>query len=112
MLKFMYNGIKLDGKLYKASYGKGEYRNVNGSIIAQTGITIYARDYISFPKIEGLTIKNESDSMTDYFETDRIYVLPSNKYWNEINLAWEKQEEKVKILMEKRKAKREEKRRK
>jgi hypothetical protein len=86
----MYNGIKKDGKLYKGSYSKGGY--TKESNIPQDTITIYARDYESFPEIEGLQVKNESDSMTDYFVNDRIRVIPTNKYYSLVNEAWEKQE--------------------
>ena len=92
MLKFMYNGIKLDGKLFKATYSKGGY--TEQSKIPQNTITIYARDYEDFPKIEGLQIQNNSDSMTDYFEKDRIRVTPTNQYYSLVNEAYEKQEEK------------------
>ena len=90
MLKFMYNGIKKDGKLYKGSYSKGGY--TRESNIANDTITIYARDYEDFPKIEGLQVQNNSDSMTDYFEKDRIRVAPTNQYYSLVNEAWEKQE--------------------
>ncbi len=53
--KFMYNGIKVDRTLYKGWYSmSGNGGRMEGSIV------IYARDYKSFPKIEGLTIKNDS----------------------------------------------------
>lgn len=100
MLKFMYNGIKLNGKLYKGSYSKGGYTKQSG--IPNDTITIYARDYEDFPKIEGLQIKNNSDSMTDYFEKDRIRVTPTNQYYLLVNEAYEKQEEKINKIKNKR----------
>lgn len=103
MLKFMYNGIKLDGQLYKGWYSKGTYTERSG--IPEGTITIYARDYKRFPQIEGLEIKNESDSMTDYFEEDKIRVYPTNKFYSEVHKAYEKQEERMKKQKEKRMAK-------
>jgi hypothetical protein len=100
MLKFMYNGIKLDGKLYKASYSKGSY--TKESKIPENTITIYASDYNDFPKIEGLQIQNDSDSMTDYFQKDRIRVEPTNRFYFAVNEAWEKQERKRNKVREKR----------
>jgi hypothetical protein len=100
MLKFLYNGIKLDGTLYKGTYSKGTY--TEQSKIPQGTITIYAKDYKRFPLIEGLEIKNNSDSMVDYFEEDKIRVIPTNKYYQEVFQAWEKQEEKIRIRKEKR----------
>jgi hypothetical protein len=85
-IKFMYNGIKVDGTLYKGHYSKGTTYNADT-------ITIYAKDYsVDFPKIEGLNIINESDSMTDYFEKDHIRVEPTNKFHKEVYQAWGKQE--------------------
>lgn len=103
MLKFKYNGIKLDGKLYKGWYSKGNYRK--DSNIPDGTITIYAKDYEDFPKIEGLNIVNNSDSMIDYFEKDRIRVEPTNQYYLSVYKAWKKQEEKKQRTIEKRNAK-------
>lgn len=90
-VKFMWNGIKVDGELYRAHYSMGHYTIKSG--LPQDTITVYAKDYTSFPKIEGLTIINESDSMTDYFEKDRIRILPDNKYYAEAKRAYEKMNE-------------------
>lgn len=92
MLKFMYNGIKLEGKLFKGHYSKGTYTERSG--IAQGSITIYACDYASFPSIDGLTVKNDTDSMTDYFEKDRIIVEPTNEFYTAVLTAFNAQEAK------------------
>lgn len=91
IVKFMYNGIKVDGKLFKAHYSKGNY--TSQSKLAESTITIYASEYESFPKIEGLQTINESDSMTDYFEKDRIRVAIDNNFYKEVNEAHSKMEE-------------------
>jgi hypothetical protein len=82
MLKFIWNGIKIDGKLYRARYSPGE-------VVGQPGgtITIYAKDYIRFPIIAGLTVQNDSDIMTDYHETDRIRVRPDNPHYAAVKAA-------------------------
>ncbi len=80
-VKFMWNGIKVDGELYRAHYSIGNYTESSG--IPKETITVYAKDYKSFPRIEGLQIENESDIMTDYFETDRIRIAPDNKFYND-----------------------------
>jgi len=82
MLKFLWNGIKLDGKLYRARYSPGELINYPAGTI-----TIYAKDYGRFPKIEGLTVINDSDIITDYFGKDRIYVTPDNPYYQQVKTA-------------------------
>ena len=91
MTKFMYNGIKFDGKLHKGHYSKGPFTN-----LPEGTITIYARDYTGFPQIKDLTVKNNSDSMTDYFEKDRVRVTPDNPYYAEVLGAYTKQEQRQK----------------
>jgi len=82
MLKFLWNGIKLDGKLYRASYSPGD-----NYFRPATTITIYAKDYERFPKIEGLNVINDSDIITDYFGKDRIYVTTDNPYYQQVKAA-------------------------
>lgn len=91
-VKFMWNGIKVDGKLYRAHYYAGAYTKESG--LPDGTITVYAKDYsVDFPEIEGLTIINESDIMTDYFEKDRIRITPDNKFYKDALEAVKKQEE-------------------
>jgi hypothetical protein len=85
----MYNGIKVDGILYKASYSL-----LKSSKYPEGTITIYAREYIGFPSIEGLQIENDTDLMTDYFDKDRIRVTPNNKYYPQVLEAYNKQQTK------------------
>jgi hypothetical protein len=72
-VKFVWNGIKVGGKLHRVFYSDVELRNHPAGTL-----TIYARDYKPLPRIEGLNVQNDSDSMTDYFETDRIRITPGN----------------------------------
>lgn len=81
-VKFMYNGIKVDGKLYKAWYSD------TATVDMPTGtITIYGKNYISFPDIPDLVAENDSDIMTDYFENDRIRVTPDSIHYNAVREA-------------------------
>jgi hypothetical protein len=78
----MYNGIKVDGKLYKAWYSD------TATVDMPTGtITIYGKNYISFPDIPDLEVENDSDIMTDYFENDRIRVTPDSIHYNAVREA-------------------------
>ena len=86
MVKFMYNGIKIDGKLHKASYSKGPFTNMPDGTI-----TIYAKNYTRLPAVDGLTIQNNTDIMTDYFECDKVRVFPTNKHYPAVLAAHEKQ---------------------
>ena len=90
-VKFLWNGIKVDGVLYRAYYYKEDYTTSSG--IPKDTITLYAKDYSSIPQIEGLQIENDSDSMTDYFETDQIRIYPNNKYYNDALSAYQKKVE-------------------
>jgi hypothetical protein len=72
-VKFMWNGIKVGGKLYGAWYS--EYIDQGGTI------TIRAKRYESLPKIEGLVITNDSDHQSDYFCNDTIRVSPGNPHY-------------------------------
>jgi hypothetical protein len=78
-IKFMWNGIKIDGKLYRAWYSIGNLVHYPSDTV-----TIYGKDYDGFPEIEGLTIHNDSDMRTDYFEKDRIRVMNGNRYYQAI----------------------------
>jgi hypothetical protein len=77
-IKFVWNGIKVDGKLHRAWYSVGNLNTLNYP--ADT-VTIYGRDYKPLPEIEGLKINNDSDMRTDYFENDRVRVLPNNQHY-------------------------------
>lgn len=85
MLKFFYNGIKDNGgKLQKCWYSKGAYIN-----LPEDTITIYAKGYTGLSKgiREAFNVENNSDGMTDYFETDRIRVFPSHPLYAEVHAA-------------------------
>ena len=99
VVKFMWNGIKVDGVLYRAHYSAGPYTIQSG--LPQDTITVYGKDYADLPQIDGLAIINESDIMTDYFENDRIRILPDNKWYSEAKAAYEKQNEHNKKRFEK-----------
>lgn len=84
-VRFMWNGIKVDGKLFKAHYSRCV-------LIGDTeeSITVYAREYNHFPDIGDVKIQNESDMMTDYFEKDRMRIAKGSKWWNAAVAAMEK----------------------
>ena len=85
--KFMWNGIKVDGKLHRCWYSTGELINY-----PEGTVTIYGKEYYpGIPQIDGLQIHNDSDSMTDYFEKDRIRVEPTNPHYAAVIEAVKKQ---------------------
>lgn len=88
MLKFYWNGIKENGgTLQLVSYSMGNYTNKPENTIA-----VYARKYGRFGAgvREAFTVKNDSDAMTDYFESDRFYVTPDHPLYAEVLAAYNK----------------------
>ena len=100
MTKFMWNGIKVNGKLYRAYYSSGSYINY-----PYNTITIYARTHEDFPKDLGLSVENNTEIQTDYFEKDRARITPGHSLYSEVHAAYLKQEEHNKKRHEKRLAK-------
>lgn len=86
--KFLWNGIKVNnGTLQKATYNKGCYTPASG--LPDGTITLYAKHYTGFTREvwEAFDVQNDSDSMTDYFETDRIRVKPDHPLYTEVLAA-------------------------
>lgn len=75
-VKFLWNGVKIDGTLYKGSYSAGPY--TPGSLPEGT-VTIYMGGS-NTPRIDGFVVENDSDIMTDYFDNDTVRILPNSKY--------------------------------
>jgi hypothetical protein len=92
---FFWNGIKdaKGEKLQKAHYSMGGYTNVPAEMAADT-ITIYSHEYTGFSALVRtcFEVKNESDSMTDYFEKDRIQVLPVHPLYPQVRAAFDAQQ--------------------
>ncbi len=81
MLKFFWNGIKgADGKLQRAFYSVGQLVNA-----PEGTITIYAKDGRFNAEVrQHFEVLNDSDSMTDYFEDDRIRVSPDHPLYAQV----------------------------
>jgi hypothetical protein len=74
--KFVWNGIKVNGKLHRCSYSYGALlHHPEGTI------TIYAKDYTPLPKINGLTAENNSEYVSDYVVQDLVRVTPDNVHY-------------------------------
>ena len=76
MVKFLKKGLKFNGEYFSAWYSSAK-NNVNGNA------TVYLRDYKRLPQEAHsyFNVENESDSQTDYFETDRIRIAPNSPYF-------------------------------
>jgi hypothetical protein len=94
LLKFFYNGLKDGGKLQKASYSTGPYTPESG--LPDETITITARDYMRFSAgIQvAFVVVNQTDTMTDFFDKDRIRVRPSHPLYSEVKRAYNSQQAK------------------
>ena len=89
MLKFFWNGIKdSDGKLQGASYSDGQLINHPAGTI-----TIYGKRYRGFSAgiHDAFRVENNTDMQTDYFENDRIRVLPSHPLYAQVKAALQAQ---------------------
>lgn len=73
-LTFTADGLKINGgRVAPAHYGIT--RDDDGT---PNAVTIYARDYgADFPR-EWLDVRNDTDSMTDYFDTDHATITPEH----------------------------------
>ena len=78
-IKFLKKGLKVNEEYFAVWYSEGSLKN-----FPEGTITIYKRDYGHFPAVEGLTINNDSEYMTDYVCKDNIRVTPDNKYYNQV----------------------------
>lgn len=89
-IKFMWNGVKIDGKLYRGAYYTGEYTATSG--IPAGTITMHRLDYAPTPHIPGLIIHNESNIMDDYCKSDSIRIAPGSKWYAAAKAAADKAE--------------------
>jgi hypothetical protein len=88
MLKFFYNGIKDNGgELQKCSYSESQLISYPAGTI-----TIYAKHYARFSAgiKAAFTVENNTDGMTDYFENDKIRVVPTHPLYAEVLAAAKK----------------------
>lgn len=84
-IKFVWNGIKVDGKLTRANYLIGPYMD---SKIETETITLVAKYYESLPDI-GLEIENHTDeepNYLDYHDKDKIRIIKSLKIKKNLNV--------------------------
>ena len=77
-IKFLKHAVKYNGKRARVWYSQGElYHYPKGTI------TISAKDYGKQLPPE-LNPKNETEYQTDYFDTDRARITPTNKYYKDV----------------------------
>lgn len=77
-IKFLKKGIRCNGQYIPVIYSKSDLRGY-----PQGTITIYCRTYRDSLPAE-LNPKNDSDSMTDYFEKDRARITPDSPFYSDV----------------------------
>jgi hypothetical protein len=87
-IKFMYNGIKIDGTLHKGFWSKGGYIKPG----REDWIQFYSRGYKPIPNFGAIKINN-TDIGTDYFETDSIIFNCQSPYYCDALKAYLMQQE-------------------
>jgi hypothetical protein len=77
-VRFQQHAIIVNGKRYGVRYQSGALRSY-----PEGTITVYAKEYGYIPRVDGMMIENNTDSMTDYFEKDTIRITPDSIYYND-----------------------------
>jgi hypothetical protein len=97
-LKFLWNGIKVKGKLYRAWYSLGNLHHYPADTI-----TVSARDYHSFPaEVRAcFHVENETDLQSDYFDSDRLRICSSHPLYGLAKAAYGAHEAHFEKLREK-----------
>jgi hypothetical protein len=88
----MYNGIKVDGKLYKGFWSRSGYVVKETGKVCMETVTFYVRGYQPLPKGIGFNVQNDTDIMTDYIDSDRIRFTPDHINYKNALQAWSLQE--------------------
>ncbi len=79
-LKFLWNGIKVKGELYRSWYSIG---NLVSPWPSDT-ISVSARDYHSFPaEVRAcFDVENNTDMQSDYFDSDRLRICSTHPLYS------------------------------
>ena len=93
--EFVWNGIKVDGELHKASY----------TVYPDGTIAVYGKDYKDLPRFDGMTVTNDSEPITDYIVNDVGRIAPGSPYYEAAKAAYERQEEHRAAVIAKRQGK-------
>jgi len=98
-LKFLWNGIKVNGQLYRCYYSLGNLHHYPADTISG-----YARDYHSFPKEVRACfhVENNTEYQSDYFDNDRLRICSNHPLYSLAKQAYEACEQHHARRMEKR----------
>lgn len=74
-IKFLWNGIKVDGELFKGWWSDCKLEGFPAGTI-----TFYVDGYKWIPRECGFEVENDSDIMTDYFDNDTVRIRPGSAW--------------------------------
>ena len=74
-IKFLKKGIRIEGQYFPVWYSMGNL----GPNYPQETISIYSKNYGHFPADAFDKVENDTEIMTDYFEKDRVRLLPGDR---------------------------------
>lgn len=80
-VRFVWNGIKVDGELIKTIY----WKNNDGSYCISTDRVL--------PRFLFMNVRNETDIMTDYFDDDSAIIDDENPLYRYVEYAYLKKEQ-------------------
>lgn len=103
-LRFLWNGIKVNGKLYRAWYSLG-----NTYDYPDDTITVSARDYGSFPaEVRAFFhVENDTDIQSDYFDSDRLRICSTHPLYALARAGYDQHQTHFEKLQQRRKQLRE-----
>jgi hypothetical protein len=100
-IKFFYNGIKINGGKLQACCYFRDVKNESIQICKQSKKSDLTSRF-SKEVEEFFTIKNDTDLMTDCFDSDSILVCPDHPLYSDVLKAFEDKAHKNKIKAEQR----------
>lgn len=109
-IKFFYNGMKVDvGKLIKGGWSyQAEHIDFGGRVYPEC-VRFYLRSYRGLPSEARVffdDIQNDTDSQSDYFETDRVVIMPEHPLFEAAKAAVQADKDHWDAVLARREAKR------
>lgn len=99
-VKFVKHGIKVNGVYCAVSYSSSKNNTKGNAVIASVSGFGFNEEFKKAFKIE-----NDSDSMTDYFESDKIRISMDSEYFLKVESLARMQEERFQVKTQKHEAK-------
>ncbi len=84
-VRFFFNGLKVGKSSLITGHWSYQRAFTSGNRVVGEHITFYAREYGGLPDaVRAMaSVRNGTDSQTDYFETDRFNLTPGHPRWTD-----------------------------